>query len=342
MHDVYCCTSASLAYLDRARVMAETVKRHHPTWAVWLFLNDREPPNFQLGAGDELFDRVVSIDELAVPDREAWIFSHNVVELCTAVKGMMLNRLFREGAKKIIYLDPDIAVFDSLERVGALLDEHPIVLTPHLTQPENTPFGVADNEIGCLKHGVYNLGFIAVRACDEGKRFAQWWCERLLEYCYEDIPAGLFTDQRWCDLIPCFFPNTYILRDPGYNVACWNLSNRPIKMHANGDISAGTHALRFFHFTKINTVGEMVLERYSNGRCEVFELLRWYRERLKSHQVEELPPRWWAFGYYQNGAPIPDTHRVAYRRSSALQSQYPDPFRSGPDTFQAWCSMHLA
>jgi hypothetical protein len=341
MSGVHCYTSVSFSYLDRARVLAETLRRFHPDWTLWLCLSDREPPGFHFDIEKEQFDHLVRIDELGIPALPGWIFTHNVVELCTAVKGRMLCKMFEAGAQKVIYLDPDIAVFESLAHIPELLNQHSIVLTPHLLAPERTTYGVLDNEIGSLKHGVYNLGFIAVRACDEGLQFSRWWSNRLHDHCYEDIPAGIFTDQRWCDLVPAFFSGTHILRDPGYNVACWNLSNRPIEMRRNGEISVLAHPLRFFHFTKVDTVGASVLERYSNGRCEAFELLRWYRERLAIHKPEGLPTGWWAFGHYDDGAPIDRKHRITYRDRLDLRSRFPNPFAGGEDSFQAWYLSHL-
>lgn len=338
MAGVHCFTSLSLSYLDRGRVLAETVKKYHPDWTLWLCLSDREPDGFRFDIDVEMFDRLVRIEELGIPQLDAWIFEHDVVELCTAVKGAMLCHLLQQGAEKVVYLDPDIALFNSLGEVVDLLDQYSVVLTPHVTTPEETPLGVLDNEIGSLKHGTYNLGFIAVRRDSEGIRFAHWWRERLTFYCYDDIPAGLFTDQRWCDLIPSFFDRTYVLRDPGYNVASWNLGNRPIEIGREDPITAGGRPLRFFHFTKVTTVGETMLERYSSGRYEVFELLRWYRERLAAHTSPGIPAGWWAFSRYDDGSPIERRHRLVYRDRSDLRRHFPRPFESGPDSYQAWCA----
>lgn len=338
MAGVHCYTSISLSYLNRARVLAETVRKHHPDWTLWLCLSDREPAGVRLNLKEGPFDRLVGIEELEIPDFDPWTFQHDLVELCTAVKGPMLCHLMEHGAEKVIYLDPDIALFNSLDEVVRLLDRHPIVLTPHLTAPEETRMGIGENEIGSLKHGTYNLGFIAVSNDSEGRRFARWWRDRLIAFCYDDIAVGLFTDQRWCDLVPSLFGGTSVLRDPGYNVACWNLTNRPIEIGWDGAITAGGRPLRFFHFTKIDAGGEFILERYARGRHEPFELLRWYRERVAAHTTGAIPGGWWAFGRYDDGAPIARSHRVLYRERRDLRSRFPRPFASGPGSYQAWCA----
>src|SRR5271166_901635 len=162
MSKIHCFTSASFAYLDRVGVLVETLRRHHPGWVFWLCLVDSEPHGFVFDPAQKGIDRVVRIGELGIPDLTRWIFLHDVVELCTAVKGPMLCKLLEEGAKKIVYLDPDIAVFESLSAIEMLLDSYDVVLTPHQAEPDVDYQAICDNEIGSLKHGVYNLGFFAV------------------------------------------------------------------------------------------------------------------------------------------------------------------------------------
>jgi hypothetical protein len=334
MAGIHCFTSASFAYLDRVRVLGETLRRHHPDWILWLCLSDQEPIGFHYDPAEEYFDNVVRLSELGIADLCRWTFDHDVVELCTAVKGPMLCRLLEGGAEKVIYLDPDIAVVNGLWPVIDLLDHHDVVLTPHQVEPDDDEVAIWDNEIGSLKYGIYNLGFLAVAGTDEGWRFARWWRDRLLVFCFDDLPKGLFTDQRWCDHVPGFFDNVHILRDPGYNVASWNLSRRPITIEPNGDILAARHTLRFFHFTKVTWIGEIMLERYAADRMEVFELLRWYRARLAAHVVQGLPASWWAYGSFADGTPVTRQHRIAYRGNPELRERYPDPFVAGPAIFE--------
>jgi hypothetical protein len=244
MTEVHCFTSASFAYLDRVRVLAETLRRFHPQWRLWLCQVDRPPPGLTFDPDREGLAGVVDVTALGAVGAIPSLFTHDVVELCTAVKGEMLCHLLSQGAQKVLYIDPDIAVLESLAELEILLDHHDVILTPHQVEPDEEPHAICDNEIGSLKHGVYNLGFLGVAATPDGWRFARWWRNRLLEHCYDDIANGLFTDQRWCDLAPAFFSGLHILRDPGYNVASWNLSRRPISIHHDGRITAAGHTLR--------------------------------------------------------------------------------------------------
>ena len=327
---VHVFTSASFAYLDRVRVLGDTLRRHHPDWTFWLCLCDREPEGFRFDVTEEPIDRVERAENLGIPEFESWAFKHSIVEFCTAVKGFMIARLLNEpGVSKVIYLDPDTALLSPLEEVASSLDTQNIVLTPHQLDPEETDVAIRDNEIASLKYGIYNLGFAAVAASGEGKRFAAWWRDRLRDYCFDDVPNGLFTDQRWCDHVPSFFDGVHILKHPGYNVASWNLSQRPITIGHDGVIRAKGEPLRFFHFTKVTWVGLQMLERYAGGRIEVFELIQWYLNALKRHAVSGLPDNWWCFSHYDDGHTITPGHRLAYRLDSELRSRFPDPFYAG-------------
>ena len=43
----------------------------------------------------------------------------------------------------------------------------------------------------------------------------------------------MFTDQRWVDFMPSLFSH-HLLKDPGYNVAYWNLHERPLTALTDG------------------------------------------------------------------------------------------------------------
>lgn len=325
---VACFTSASFNYLDRARVLFETVREFHPDWETWLCLVDEEPPGFVFTPANDRIDRVVRIAELGIPDCLSWAFEHDIVELCTAVKGQMLCHMLEHGIDRVVYLDPDTALFAPLEEVLELLESHSAVLTPHQVSPETKRQAIIDNEIGSLKYGIYNLGFVAVANTQGGVAFAQWWRDRLLDFCFDDVENGLFTDQKWCNHAPVFFPDLAVLRHKGYNVASWNLAQRPIRILNDGRITAGGQQLKFFHFTKVTHVGELMLERYADGRTEIFELLKWYLDLLQRHAVAGLPPNWWHYGRYLDGRPIARSDRLAHRMARLEQRHLANPFAS--------------
>src|SRR5579872_6343942 len=113
MNDVTVFTSFTYSYLSRARLLARTVRRCHPNWKVCGVLVDIPPAGFDDMKWRGDFDAVIDASSFFPGVWRRWIFKHNVVEACTAVKGHALLHLMSQGYQKIIYLDPDIAVFHS-------------------------------------------------------------------------------------------------------------------------------------------------------------------------------------------------------------------------------------
>ena len=234
MGSVSCFTSFTFSYLGRALILAETLKAAHPNWKLYALMVDEPPPGVDVPAALSKFDHVVYARELGFERWKAWLFKHDIVEASTAVKGKMARHLLDKGYEYVVYLDPDIAVFHQLDSIIENMGNNSICLTPHQVAPNKTPGYVKDNELTSLLYGVYNLGFAAIKNDDVGNSFAQWWDERTYEACYDDVGNGVFTDQKWCDLVPALFPRVYIERDPGCNVASWNLSTRKISVSKIG------------------------------------------------------------------------------------------------------------
>jgi hypothetical protein len=333
---VLCYSSFTFSYLNRARVLFQTLRRFHPDWELVALVTDRPPAGFRFDPAAEPFDRVVWAQELGIPDFPAWLFKHDVVEVCTAVKGPFLHQACGSGADAVVYLDPDTALFGSLAPIEAWLEDHDILLTPHLIDPNDTPEAIADNDLSASRTGIFNLGFVAIRTTGEGARFAKWWNDRLLDWCYDDMPAGLFVDQRWCDHVPALFDKVKVIRDPGYNVASWNLSTRTVAVGKDGRVTVNGAPLRFWHFTKLGPMGDAMTKKYGGTNFPVYEVWSWYKRQVTKATDGAIPERWWAYGAYSDGTPIEKSHRVLYRRRPDLQAAFPDPFAAGDGGFPQW------
>lgn len=329
-------SSFTFSYLNRARVLFQTLRRFHPDWELVALITDEPPPGFSFDAAREPFDRVVWARDLGVPGFEGWLFRHDVVEVCTAVKGPFIHQACSSGADAVIYLDPDTALLERLDPLIDWLADHDILLTPHLIDPNDDRMAILDNDIATLRTGIYNLGFVAIRTTGEGARFAKWWNDRLLEYCYDDIPSGLFVDQRWCDQVPALFDRVKVIRDPGYNVASWNLSTRKVTVEKDGRILVNGAPLRFWHFTKLGPTGDTMTRRYAGRNFQVYEIWNWYKRQVTAATDPAIPERWWAYGVYEDGQPIAKRERVLYRERQDLQEAFPNPFASGRGSFQEW------
>ena len=77
----------------------------------------------------------------------------------------------------------------------------------------------------------------------------------------------MFTDQRWVDFVPSFFDH-HILKDPGYNVAYWNLHGREVFSDGDRYLVDG-EPLRFFHFSGFDARKPWLLSKHQGERPRV-------------------------------------------------------------------------
>lgn len=306
-------TSININYLPKARILAKSVKQFCPGSKFSLIFSDVIPK--AVDPAQEPFDEIITVMDLGIPveNIHLWIYEHSVVELCTAVKGQALVRFLENGIEKVVYLDPDIALFQNLDCLSQLLNEHDVVLTPHVTIPEETDLGIKDNEICALKHGTFNFGFFAVKNSENGLAFARWWRDRLIDFCYDNIPEGIFTDQRWGDLAPSLFDGVYLWKDAGCNVATWNISHRTITKK-NEQFYVNGSPLKFYHFSGFDSGSQAtMLDRYSEGNSALYELRQWYILRQKEEEQERYEKYPSAYNFYDNNEVITKAERELFR-----------------------------
>jgi hypothetical protein len=319
-------TSVTANYLPKAAALAHSVKRVHPESTFHCLLSDDLPSC--PASITEPFDNIINIEELGLQNLPQWIFRHRIVELCTAVKGTAFQYIAQKfNAERIYYFDPDIIVFNRLDDLQKKLDKNSILLTPHITTPETNPQAILDNEHCCLRHGVYNLGFLGIRMQGQGTQFINWWADRLRNACYDDVPAGLFTDQRWVDLAPGFFDDIAIVRDPQYNVATWNLTHRTATGTVPYGLEINGNPLVFYHFSGFDSGAQKImLERYAGNSRVLFELRDWYIARCEELGQSTLGKTPCVYGFFSNGQPVTTPHRLLYRQRPDLMNAFPDPY----------------
>ncbi|QOY88717.1 glycosyltransferase family 4 protein [Paludibaculum fermentans] len=314
-------------YLAHARQLMRSAAAQHPDWRRFVILVDRVDGYFDPAAED--FELILSTG-LSIPESRWFHFKYSILELSTAVKPYAFEHLFRlHGFDRIVYLDPDIRIYSPLSRVTELLQASSIVLTPHLTAALED--GKRPSEIDILRSGSYNLGFIAVTRCAASSAFLCWWQQRLFDHCLVDLPRGLFVDQRWVDLVPGLFENVAILRDPGYNVAYWNLSHRPITRSPGGYEVAGA-PLAFFHFSGYDVDHPEKVSKHQN-RHEmpalppvVRQIFHDYGQQLLAEGLAACRNWPQAYSYFENGTGIPDMCRPIHHEEPELARSVADPF----------------
>ena len=254
-------TIVSKNYISYARTLLDSVAKVHPEYDIYLCLADRLDGYFD--DVNESF-KVITSDKIRIPNFIDMTLRYDIMEFNTAVKPFMFRWLFdNTDLDVVIYLDPDIHVYSRLDQLETELEQGAsLVLTPHITRPLED--GKSPNDYHMLQSGVFNLGFMAARRCQETLSYIDWWGRRLMTHCASDVSNNLFTDQKWCDLAPCFLDRLKVLKDPGYNVAYWNLAQRKVGCTSEGEWSVDGQSLAFFHFSGISADQRRLVSKHQN------------------------------------------------------------------------------
>ena len=332
------CTIIAKNYVAHARVLAESFREHHPEGTCYvLVIDDVEG---YLDASSEPFE-LVTPAQLDIDDYEHMAAIYDVLELSTAVKPWLLRHLLDErGLERIAYLDPDIRVYDRLDEIDRLTREHGLVLIPHLTSPLPRD-GKRPSEADILISGTYNLGFISLERGTRTDGLLDWWSERLRTDCVVAPDAGYFVDQRWMDFVHGVMPEFYLLRDPSYNVAYWNLHGRDLT-YSKGCYYVDGRPLRFFHFSGFDPDHSKRLSKHQT-RIEVkrgsalARACNSYADELLANGYRSAKNWPYTYGVLPNGVKLdPGMHRL-YRKGEEEGAPRQSIFtQEGADRFVAW------
>ena len=305
-------TIAARNYLASVTLLGESLQRVMPTWRLSVLLIDAIQEELEEYRSRWPFMEFLDPSSLPIEAETATRMQlyYDLTEYATAVKPSLLQLLL-ERSEVAVYLDPDIEVFDDLSEVAAAALRHGIALTPHVLQPSPRDFKDTSEE-AFLTTGQFNLGFIAVSR--SATAFLDYWAERLERHARIDFAKGYFTDQKWVDAVPSLFDHE-VLKDPGLNVAYWNLHQRSLTDGGDGVLVNGT-PLRFFHYSGHNAADPTQLSKYApNPRIAVSKdpvlkrLLIERAERMNAVSVANPPYRW---NFFADGRAIPSELRTGY------------------------------
>lgn len=280
-------TICSVNYFAQAHTLGESLSKTNPNIRFFIGVVDRLDSK---SIKSELLPpyQLVEVHQIGIERFEDLCGNYDITELNTAVKPYYIDYFFKtyQDAESVIYLDPDIIVYQPLTQLEEHLRQHPVVVTPHITTPYLDDKWQSEEDL--VKTGIYNLGFIGVGRSEIGLKFVEWWKIKLFDGAYIDLCNGLFTDQHWIDLVPIFFDNVWIEYHLGYNVAYWNLHERFCSLKGNEWYINQDFPLIFFHYSGFNPFKSDIVSKYQNridfeSRPDITPLFEYYRNKLLSN-----------------------------------------------------------
>jgi hypothetical protein len=321
-------TIVSNNYLHFARTMIQSAKVHHPNACFYCVVVDKD---LSLARALVAEFETISLEELNLPLGDEFVFQYSILELNTAVKPWAIEYVLSQQHDVVFYIDPDIYFYSSMgDAESELRADVDMLFTPHLLAPMTD--GKTPSELDIRRAGAFNLGFCAVKNTRNTRTFLQWWKRKLTRHCSVDLESGIFVDQGWIDLVPGMFENVGILRNAGYNVAYWNLAQRPITKGADGSYRIGAAPLIFFHFSGLNVFDSDVFskhqDRFTKSNSGVAnELFEAYARALVMNGALEYAKLEYGFGRFVSGDTVPNGVRSMYRSSETVRTRIgPKPF----------------
>jgi hypothetical protein len=308
------CTIVAKNQFALGRVLASSFRAHHPEIPFFVLLADEIDGCFD--PGREPFE-TIPLSALDIPDSGRFRFRYAQQPLSYACTPFLIEHLLARGFERVVFFKQEGMVLGSHADVIDRLARHPIVLTAHLIAPLDGHDAVA-RELNILQSGIFNVGLLAVAESGTARRFLRWWQDRVSAHCRHAIADGMHYEQRWLDLIPSYFDGSYVMRDPAFNVAHWNLPER-----------AG-QPCRLFRFSGYDPDSPAAPTRYADRLTweaigparSVFDR---YRRALLDAGHEETRTWPYAYAFFDDGTPVPDFVRRLYVELGEAAARFPEP-----------------
>ncbi len=286
-----CFTICSNNYLAQAKSLGDSFITHHPEHQFIICLVDELSEHIDYSYFNP--HQLLLVAEVPVLGFKEMIYKYNITELNTAVKPFVFKYLFdiHPETATIIYLDPDIIVYDAFNEIENAGIENNFILTPHFTTAINDPFQLSEEAI--LNCGLYNLGFLCLKRRGRVFEFLDWWMERLKDRCFINMEKGWFVDQIWINFVPLYYEGALILRHSGYNMAYWNLHERKLENRGGKYYVNETYPLVFYHFSGYNVLSPEGISKYQDrytfeSRPEMSTLFEEYTNTVLQNKQEQF------------------------------------------------------
>lgn len=249
-------TICTTTYLSQTYVLANSLLIHNPAFKFVIGIID--------GPKDDIIDifpknvEIINVEELQIEDCENMRKRYKTNEFCFSLKPFYALFLLDEykNCDKIIYLDSDVFVFGSFNKILFDLDQTSILLSPHSTKPNNE--GI-DDERNILNSGNFNAGFLGIKRSEDSFIFLKWWAQKLKKEC-----IGSVGDQVWLNLVPLYFSNISIEKNIAVNLGYWRLHEIDKIIFENNTIFVNNEPLIFFHYSGFDYQSNRDISGYSN------------------------------------------------------------------------------
>jgi len=316
-------------YIGLAQVLERSIKDHNDNIDFYIFVADEF---LTLDDTNSLPNNVLVAKDVLNFSKDKWnelSFKYDLTEFCTCLKPTCFKYIFNQyNPDACIYFDPDILVFNTLDYIFEQLENYSIIVTPHITSIQEIYSGKL-KEQGLFFTGMFNLGFLALKGDSTANKMLNWWEVRLEDRCFRNGLENYFTDQKWMDFLPTFYPTQLLISfHLGLNFAPWNFYEREIVNIDNSyfvknrleDDKNTIYPLIFVHYSGFN-YQSLLSDQVSSANIaelEIFDdlncLFNEYSNYLKDSNLSKFINLSYSYNYFLNETNISLVYRRLYRR----------------------------
>lgn len=243
------CTYLDSNYLARMLAMHASLRRHCPSFRLHVLALDEACARVlrALDHPDIVVTDLATV-ETAMPALREARANRSAVEYIFTLSPVWPLHLIETGAADMVtLLDGDLWFFSDPRAVFDEIGAGSVAIVPHRFSP-----GLESR----IRYGIYNVGWITIRADAAGTRCLRWWRDRCLEWCHDRVEGDRFADQGYLNDWPQRFDNVVVIENPGANLAPWNVAGRRIDSGQDGDpgLRVDGRPLVFYHFQGVREV----------------------------------------------------------------------------------------
>lgn len=242
------CTYFDHRYLARGLVLYDSIMRHDPGATLWVLSLSGECQTALEGAALPQM-QIIPLADLEAHDRSLAAVrpTRSLVEYYFTLSPCWpLYLLRREPEIDVLtYLDADLCLFSDPTPLFREVTEASVAISPH-----RFPRDLAHLE----RFGLYNVGWLTYRRCEESIACLQWWREQCLDWCLDRLDGHRFADQKYLDFFQSLFAHAQAISHPGVNLAPWNLGAHRVEPGMKSLLIDGYAPLIAFHFQGVRRI----------------------------------------------------------------------------------------
>ena len=237
------CSIISNEYIQKGLLLYNSLNKHDKNFRFFFVcLNDEVKSLLKAMKLEKAI--ILSIDQIENDDPQlaAVKATRSEKEYAWTSKASIFLYLFKNYPEidHILWMDVDIVFYSSPEPIFREMNLCSVLLTRERFKGDNAKL----NDI----YGIYNTGLMGFQRDKNAISFIKWYRKKCIEWCYDKIMPGKWSDQMYLNKINKTFKGVRISKDISINVTAWNIQGCTVEK-LKDDIYIDGKKLIFYHYS---------------------------------------------------------------------------------------------